>query len=140
MQDRMPQEEAQEYIGKLQSGRAKLTHEATTLEQEVFSSFMETSKRIRELNTRKSDVEKQVEQLQQQVTGLGAAVSEVSGELGGYAKMLISAEWGRRKIIASREEAAKKAVEKDSLKGSNPKGTPEALPPPTPLPSKVGKN
>lgn len=109
-QDQMPPEEAQEYLGKLQSGRAELPPEAPSLEHEMLRTFIDTSKRIRELSTRKSDTEKQAEQLRQQVDGYGAAIAEVSGELNGYARMLISAEWSRRKSAMA--DKAKKADSK----------------------------
>jgi len=142
-QDQMPPEEAQEYIGKLQAGRSELPAEASPLEQEMLRTLTETSRRVRELNTRKSDVEKQVEALNQQVTGLGTAIAEVSGEMGGYARMLVSAEWSRRKATKAAEKAeAAAAAEKEAPpEGEKAPEAPGAKPPsPTPIPSKPNKS
>lgn len=135
--DQMPPDEAQEYLGKLQSGKAPLPDTASPLESEMLRSLMEGSKRIRELNTRKSDAEKQVENIQQQINGLGSAITEVTGEMGGYARLLVSAEWSRRKAEKAAKAAAIADVEgapenkkQPETKGLENKKQPEAPPAP----------
>lgn len=134
--DQMPPEEAQEYLSKLQAGRAELAAEASPLEREMLGTLNESSKRMRELSTRKSDAEKQVEQLQQQVTGLGGAIAEVTGEMGGYARMLVSAEWSRRKAAKAAAEPQPEPEKAPEPVKDVPPGAKKAEPAPPAKPAK----
>jgi chromosome segregation ATPase len=103
----MPNDEAQEYLGKLQTGKARLPEDASPLEHEMFAGLQECSKGVRELTTKKADVEKQIEALKAQVKALDARITELTGEMGGYARLLVSAEGARRRAAAESVDEAK---------------------------------
>jgi hypothetical protein len=92
----MKNDEIQEYLSKLQSGKQQLPTDASPLERSVLENLNETSKRIREQVTMKNDSEKQVAALQERIRALGSDIDTLQGEASGYARILISAEDARR--------------------------------------------
>ena len=92
----MKNDEIQEYLSKLQSGKQQLPTDASPLERSVLENLNETSKRIREQVTMKNDSEKQVAALQERIRTLGSNIDTLQGEASGYARILISAEDARR--------------------------------------------
>lgn len=92
----MKNDEIQEYLGKIQSGKQQLSPDASPLERSVLENLNETSKRIREQVTMKNDSEKQVAALQERIRALGSDIDTLQGEASGYARILISAEDARR--------------------------------------------
>ena len=119
----MPPDEAQEYLGKLQAGKVTLHAGAGPIEREALAAMQDASKRVRELTTQMGDNNKQLEFFKRQSEALQARVNECSGEMSGYARLLISAEGARRKATAElkakanepEEIEAKKAEEKASV-------------------------
>jgi chromosome segregation ATPase len=107
----MPQDEAQEYLGKLQAGKVSLAPGAGELEREAFETMQDCSRRVRELTTQVGDTDKQIEAFKAQREALQARINETAGEMGGYAKLLVSAEGARRRAAeaAAKVEAAAKA-------------------------------
>jgi hypothetical protein len=98
MQDpkNMNNDEVQEYLNKLQTGKQQLPADASALERTVLENLNEISKRIREQVTMKNDSEKQVLAIQERIRILGSDIDTIQGEATGYARILVSAEDARR--------------------------------------------
>ncbi len=100
--------DASEYLQKLQAGRIKLPSEANALEQEMFQQLQELQKKLRALSVNSGDLEKEIAAAQARKKAIARDIDLVSGEMTGYAKMLLSAEGARRDAA----ETAAKADEK----------------------------
>jgi hypothetical protein len=90
-------DEAQEYIQKLQAEKVKLPDDASPLEHEAFNNLTGLGKRMRDLNTAQSDMDKEIAALQQRREAMKRDVDVITGQMGAFASILVSAEGARRK-------------------------------------------
>lgn len=109
MQQGQPQKfedtpEAQEYIGKLQAKREELPEGASSLEREMLRNLIGLQGKVREMTTAQGDIDKQIVRLQNDRESLKSEIAVVSGEMAGYAKMLVSAEGSRRAEAAAEKQ------------------------------------
>jgi hypothetical protein len=114
----MSNDEVNEYLSKLQSGKIALPSSASKIEHTVLNNMNIVSKRIRELNTTKNEIEKQIAEMSERLKGHENALRELSGEVGGYARLLLEAEEDRRGIgkPAQPDQAAAPAEAKPAMK------------------------
>lgn len=127
----MPQDEAQEYLAKLQQGKIQIPPEASPIEHQIAKTMAETSKRIRELTTAKSDAERDAERIKQALDNIEKQIAAVEGQLGAYASLLVTAEGERRKAAAMAPQIegatnGSKEDKADQEKGSKAKGAGKA--------------
>ena len=88
--------DASEYLQKLQAGRITLPPEASALECKMFQQLQNLQKNVRALSVTSGDLEKEILAAQARQKGIAREIDLLSGEMTGYAKMLVSAEGARR--------------------------------------------
>lgn len=91
--------EAEGYVNGLIDGNTNLPEEANNLEQEALNQVRTLRQSLANLAGRQSSIEKQIGQLQAQLTGARRDADVVSGQIAAYAQMLVSAEGARREAI-----------------------------------------
>lgn len=120
----MTPEDANEYLIKLQTGRAQLSPDASSLEKQVFSNLIKAGAGIRQLHQAKTDAEKQIEAQRARAAQLDRDIEAVNGEQTAYAKILLAAENERRGTKAVNVPTDTKEKDKDVLKPSVDKKKP----------------
>ena len=98
----MTQEEVGEYISKLQSGKAELQSD-DFLEQEAFNNMKQLSGQIAQMTNQKNQADKDLERAKAQIAALESQINATSGQLTGYAQLLVAAE-NRRRANAQQDE------------------------------------
>lgn len=120
----MTQDEADEYLRAIQSGKHAIPDDGG-LEYEAYKRLMTLQRQIREMTNQKNAAEKEVARAQAQIEQLDRDINGVSGEMSGYAQLLLSAEGKRRDATAKAEEKEnldEKAAEMKELAAPKPKG------------------
>lgn len=117
-------QEAQEYINKLQTGRANLPDSASPLEKEAYNQLKSLQQRLGALSGKQATTEKQIAQLQAQAEGCRRDIDTVSGQLTAYAQLLVTAEAVRRESAkppkAKKEPAEESAEAAPASNGKQP--------------------
>lgn len=118
-------QEAQEWINKLTAERIQLPSEATPLEAEALGNLKNGQTELRQITTKRADLEKQIGLLKSQHEQMGRDTDVKSGELTAYARLLVSAE-GARRTLAEAESKAKPEPEDTDVAEAPENGTPAA--------------
>ncbi len=136
MSDENPQKDflntpdASEYLQKLQTGRTSLPSEASALERKMFEQLQELQKKVRALSVTSGDLEKEILAAQARQRAVSRDIDLLSGEMTGYAKMLVSAEGARREETkdAVEEPQPEKVETKDAVEEPKPEKVEEPKP------------
>jgi predicted nucleic acid-binding Zn-ribbon protein len=105
----MAQDEAQEYLAKLQQGKIQIPPDASALEHQIVQTMNEAGKRMRELTTAKGDMEREGERIKVTLANIEKQMSAVEGQIGAYAALLVTAEADRRNQAKVAEKGEKPA-------------------------------
>ncbi len=96
--------EAIEYINKLNAGRVSLPDDASPIEREILVNFKDRQERLKEIGNARSDAAKQIEELTVRHKQLNQEWDVMSGEVRANARILVSAEGGRRALVEAKPD------------------------------------